>query len=163
MTDKPEPPEDLSLIQWGYAPGGYNPLCDNCENRFDGDKRSWCCKPCAEKAKEKYENEPEFSGPPEEIHMWFASSGNVRKWSFEPFKEAEVKYIRSDIADREETLSFLQLAKIREATGTIDVPLEHLAEVIGMKWEAIRNQVAVEAVMEGVPLEELKQEMSQEP
>ena len=37
--------------------------------------------------------------PPEEIHMWFADNGNIRKWSFEPFPEAEVKYIRSDVVE----------------------------------------------------------------
>ncbi len=97
--DKPEPPEEIDLTQYGYAPGGYNPLCDDCENRFIGDKRSWRCKPCAEKAKEKYDNRPEQNGPPEAIYMWFADNGNVRKWSFEEFAEAEVKYIRADTAE----------------------------------------------------------------
>ena len=31
----------------GFSPGRYNVVCRSCARRFDGDKRSWQCLPCA--------------------------------------------------------------------------------------------------------------------
>lgn len=34
----------------GYAPGSYFCKCGTCGEQYDGDKRSFCCLPCAVKA-----------------------------------------------------------------------------------------------------------------
>jgi hypothetical protein len=39
-----------TLQDAGYAPGLYLGRCLTCDQPFDGDKRAWTCRPCAEKA-----------------------------------------------------------------------------------------------------------------
>ncbi|MER9176268.1 hypothetical protein NKH72_22070 [Mesorhizobium sp. M0955] len=57
-------PDDLALIPYGYAPGGYISRClhEGCQSTdgfansrkgyFIGDKRAWRCMPCALKARD---------------------------------------------------------------------------------------------------------------
>ncbi len=83
---------------------------------------------------------------PEEIHMRFAENGNVRKWSFEPFKEAEVKYIREDIA-----------AKIISDQAMKDLI------VSGQTFNRLTLTDSGDLQSEHIPLDQIKLEMSQEP
>lgn len=45
---------DAELIAYGWAPGDYIGTCETCANRRYGDKRSWNCRPCAEKFAETH-------------------------------------------------------------------------------------------------------------
>lgn len=38
--------------KYGYAPGDYRCKCQRCGDEFDGDKRAYRCKRCAERVKE---------------------------------------------------------------------------------------------------------------
>lgn len=44
----------------GYAPGEYSPTCHLCKHRFDGDKKSNTCLPCAIQLSYKETNELQF-------------------------------------------------------------------------------------------------------
>ena len=57
-------PDWLHLKAYGYAPGGYMVRCSICHQMvYDNDKRSTCCRPCAEKryASEHQQAEPAAS------------------------------------------------------------------------------------------------------
>lgn len=50
-----DPAHDLSLVAYGWAPGGYSCKCGRCGARHeDSDKRSPVCRPCAEAARDKH-------------------------------------------------------------------------------------------------------------
>lgn len=42
-----ETDDEKSLVAWGFAPGGYNAKCKDCQRRFYGEKRAWRCFTCA--------------------------------------------------------------------------------------------------------------------
>ncbi|SER27254.1 hypothetical protein SAMN05216548_11452 [Faunimonas pinastri] len=42
---------ESSLVSFGFASGGYWCRCGTCAEPFEGDKRAFRCKPCAQKAK----------------------------------------------------------------------------------------------------------------
>ena len=51
-------PHDPRPAFRGWAPGGYNPRCARCGQRFSGDKRAWECADCAYGAREPAQDEP---------------------------------------------------------------------------------------------------------
>jgi hypothetical protein len=47
QTDETRAGKPIALRNFGYAPGGYWVHCNDCGEKFDGDKRAWRCKSCA--------------------------------------------------------------------------------------------------------------------
>jgi hypothetical protein len=115
-------------------------------------------------------NKPE---PPEEIHMWFADNGNVRKWSFEKFAEAEVKYIREDSGNIHTNTIEKYLTEVYGARCEEFQPgcmtCSAWASYDDYKSEKARIELTRQAQDMGMydepklSLEELKKETSQEP